>query len=77
MLYPSIDTLMNKIDSKYKLVTVAAKRARNLQDKHALLLDKTVSHKYVGKALEEISAGVLIVKAQKQTLEEAAQETLR
>lgn len=28
MLYPSIDNLLLKIDSKYSLVTVAAKRAR-------------------------------------------------
>jgi DNA-directed RNA polymerase subunit omega len=32
MLYPSIDLLMQKVDSKYKLVTVVAKRARELQD---------------------------------------------
>lgn len=31
MLYPSIDSLMEKLDSKYTLVTVAAKRARQLQ----------------------------------------------
>ncbi|WP_456275548.1 DNA-directed RNA polymerase subunit omega [Bacillus sp. AK128] len=78
MLYPSIDTLMNKVDSKYKLVTVAAKRARNLQNKHSLMLDKTVSHKYVGKALEEISAGLLMAKAhQAKTIEEETQEFLR
>lgn len=69
---------MNKVDSKYKLVTVAAKRARNLQDKETLLLDKTVSHKFVGKALEEISAGVLGAKAQEEkTAAEETQEFLR
>lgn len=74
MLYPSIDTLMNKVDSKYKLVTVAAKRARNLQDKHSLLISKPVSHKYVGKALEEISARLLSVRAeQTTTLDEEAE----
>ncbi|MFZ3587978.1 DNA-directed RNA polymerase subunit omega [Bacillus sp. DJP31] len=62
MLYPSIDTLMNKVDSKYKLVTLASKRARNLQNKDTLFLDKTVSHKFVGKALEEIEAGLLRAK---------------
>ena len=54
MLYPSIDALMKKIDSKYSLVSVAAKRARNLQQNGRLRMDKYVSHKYVGKALEEI-----------------------
>lgn len=57
MLYPSIDSLLTKIDSKYSLVTVAAKRARDMQehkDENKLLLEEYVSHKYVGKALEEI-----------------------
>ena len=31
MLYPSIDSLLTKIDSKYSLVSVAAKRARQTQ----------------------------------------------
>ena len=31
MLYPSIDALLKKIDSKYSLVSVAAKRAREMQ----------------------------------------------
>ncbi len=31
MLYPSIDALLQKIDSKYSLVSVAAKRAREMQ----------------------------------------------
>ncbi len=67
MLYPSIDTLMDKIDSKYKLVTLASKRARKLQEKDTLLLEKPVSHKFVGKALEEIEAGLLRVKPNQQT----------
>jgi DNA-directed RNA polymerase subunit omega len=59
MLYPSIDSLLKKIDSKYSLVSVAAKRARMLQEKGDYLLPKYVSHKNVGKALEEIDAGRL------------------
>ncbi|OCA85500.1 DNA-directed RNA polymerase subunit omega [Bacillus sp. FJAT-27225] len=59
MLYPSIDSLLNKIDSKYSLVSVAAKRARFLQQNEDPRLDKYVSHKYVGKALEEIDGGQL------------------
>lgn len=54
MLYPSIDKLMEKIDSKYSLVSVAAKRARDIQEEGKTLLDKYVSFKPVGKALEEI-----------------------
>lgn len=59
MLYPSIDSLMTKIDSKYSLVSVAAKRARKLQIEAKPQLDKYVSHKNVGKALEEIHADEL------------------
>jgi DNA-directed RNA polymerase subunit omega len=67
MLYPSIDSLMRKLDSKYTLVTVAAKRARQLQVNDDLMIEKPVSHKYVGKALEEIDAELLTyTKAQKQ-----------
>ncbi|WP_017753675.1 DNA-directed RNA polymerase subunit omega [Calidifontibacillus oryziterrae] len=59
MLYPSIDSLMKNIDSKYTLVTVSAKRAREMQGNDDCLLEKTVSKKYVGKALEEIYEGLL------------------
>ncbi|EEL49691.1 DNA-directed RNA polymerase subunit omega [Bacillus cereus] len=56
MLNPSIDSLLKKIDSKYTLVTVAAKRAREMQIANNCAIEKPVSHKCVGKALEEIDA---------------------
>lgn len=59
MLDPSIDSLMNKLDSKYTLVTVSARRAREMQIKKDQMIEHTFSHKYVGKALEEIDAGLL------------------
>ncbi|AZV60583.1 DNA-directed RNA polymerase subunit omega [Peribacillus sp. NPDC101481] len=59
MLYPSIDSLLLKIDSKYSLVSVAAKRAREMQIKDNCLITKPVSHKSVGRALEEIHSGKL------------------
>lgn len=59
MLYPSIDSLMNKLDSKYTLVTVAAKRARKMQENNDARVQKPKSFKSVGKALEEIDAGLL------------------
>lgn len=62
MLYPSIDKLMNVIDSKYSLVTVAAKRARQLQEENNPQLEKYRSQKFVGKSLEEIYEGVLTMK---------------
>ncbi|MFJ5963443.1 MULTISPECIES: DNA-directed RNA polymerase subunit omega [unclassified Bacillus (in: firmicutes)] len=59
MLDPSIDSLMNKIDSKYTLVTVSARRAREMQIHQDQQIENTKSYKYVGKALEEIDAGLL------------------
>lgn len=56
MLYPSIDSLLTKLDSKYTLVTVASKRAREIREnqKRVPLITKPVSYKPVGMALEEI-----------------------
>ncbi|GIN70523.1 DNA-directed RNA polymerase subunit omega [Bacillus sp. J14TS2] len=62
MLYPSIDKLLNVIDSKYSLVTVSASRARRLQEESNPLMENYKSHKFVGKALEELYAGELEVK---------------
>ncbi|MEC2626289.1 DNA-directed RNA polymerase subunit omega, partial [Bacillus cereus] len=41
------------------LVTVAAKRAREMQLANNCVVEKPVSHKCVGKALEEIDAEAL------------------
>ncbi len=59
MLYPSIDALKKNIDSKYTLVAVASKRAREMQENNDCMLNKTVARKPVGKALEEIASGLL------------------
>ncbi len=60
MLYPSVDSLKKKVDSKYSLVSIASKRARQMQEEKNMRLVKYVSNKNVGKALEEIATGVLI-----------------
>lgn len=63
MLYPSIDSLMEKVNSKYALVTISAARARQLRDNPELIgeEEKFKSVSYVGKALEEINNGKIIV----------------
>ncbi|WP_163653926.1 DNA-directed RNA polymerase subunit omega [Listeria sp. PSOL-1] len=62
MLNPSIDNLLLKINSKYSLVTISAKRARELQATGKKgVLPSYESHKFVGKALEEIHAGKLVL----------------
>jgi len=50
---PALDDLMNKVDSKYTLVVVAAKRARTLTEKSCYAANK--STKAVTVALNEIS----------------------
>lgn len=67
MLYPSIDALMQKIDSKYTLVSVASKRARQMQEKKDCQVVKPVSYKNVGKSLEEIDAGSLTYRTAEET----------
>ncbi|MFS0823665.1 DNA-directed RNA polymerase subunit omega [Bacillus sp. 1P02SD] len=67
MLDPSIDSLLNKLNSKYTLVTVAAKRARVMQEKNDGMVQNPVSFKSVGKALEEIDAGLLFYSTDKKT----------
>jgi DNA-directed RNA polymerase subunit omega len=60
MLYPSIDVLLTKIDSKYSLVSVASKRARAMHNGgKPTKLENPTSLKCVGRALEEINAGLL------------------
>ncbi|QAY65512.1 DNA-directed RNA polymerase subunit omega [Paenibacillus protaetiae] len=54
MLYPSIDEMVKKVDSKYSLVVAASRRARMLRDGAKSELRNPRSHKFVGVALEEI-----------------------
>ena len=54
MLYPSIDKLLDKVDSKYSLVVAASKRARLLKDGARCDLKQPKAHKHVGVALEEL-----------------------
>ena len=51
--YPSIDNLLTKIDSNYKLAYASAKRAKILKEDEYKSID-TKSSKPVGIALEEI-----------------------
>ena len=53
MRYPSIDKLLEKIDSKYKLVYAASKVARIIEDE-GLEVDNAACVKSIGVALEEI-----------------------
>lgn len=56
LIKPTLESLMEKVDSKYTLVTLAAKRARELTDgdEPLVLADTT---RVVSIAMEEIDQG--------------------
>ena len=67
MINPRIDELMNNVDSRYALVIIAAKRARQINNYHHQLGEGTFdefpplvesrSKNYLTMALEEVSEG--------------------
>ena len=64
LLYPSIDKLLEHVNSRYSLVMLAAKRAHELDAGALSLLKEYKSSKNVGKALEEVEAGKLKIKGE-------------
>ncbi len=68
MIYPSIDKLLNVVDSKYKLVHIAARRSKEMtkQDYYQMPLNKYVSTKNIGRALEEVAEGLITIKTKEQ-----------
>ena len=63
MLYPSIDKLLNIVDSKYKLVHIAYRRAKQMMEtKHYQMSEAEYkSKKELGRALEELEHGLIKV----------------
>ena len=67
MIHPRIDELLDDVDSRYALVIVAAKRARQINNYHHQLGEGTFdefpplvesrSKNYLTMALEEVSEG--------------------
>ncbi len=62
LIKPTLESLMTKVDSKYTLVTLAAKRARQLTDGDELLVDVDTT-KVVSIAMEEIDQGKITYEA--------------
>src|SRR5215475_6362858 len=70
LMDPRIETLMGKVDSKFTLVTLAAMRAREINDYYNQLGEglgrivppqvTSVSRKPLSIALEEVSAGKIV-----------------
>jgi DNA-directed RNA polymerase subunit omega len=64
MIYPSIDKLLNIVDSKYALVHVVSRRARQMYDDGFYQMKERdySCKKNIGRALEEIAEGLIHVK---------------
>ncbi len=64
MIYPSIDKLLNVIDSKYKLVHVVSRRSKEMaKNKHYQMKEEEYqSEKAIGRTLEEIEEGLIHIK---------------
>jgi DNA-directed RNA polymerase subunit omega len=64
VIYPSIDKLLNIVSSKYELVHVAARRSKEITKTNHLQmpLNKYISKKNIGRALEEIAEGYIKIQ---------------
>ena len=64
MLYPSIDSLLQKVSSKYLLVNIAAKRVKEMEETEHYQMKESEykSSKNIGKALEEVKQGLIHVE---------------
>ena len=61
MIYPSIDKLITVVGSKYLLVNVVSKRVKQMEatGHYQLKPNEYKSSKNIGKALEEVSKGLI------------------
>lgn len=73
MLHPSMSELLTKIDNRYLLVNVTAKRARELAEK-AEENEITLTEKPVKLALDDIMSGRIVVLPQQEEAPQAQPE---
>lgn len=66
MLYPAVSELENKSNSRYALVIMTAKRARQISEQ-ANAQEIDLPHKPVKMAIMDIAAGKVTVKAAEET----------
>jgi DNA-directed RNA polymerase subunit omega len=71
VINPRVDALLNNVDSRYALVIVAAKRARQINNYHHMLgegsfdeapppMIESRSKNYLTMSLEEVAQGKLV-----------------
>lgn len=73
IVYPSIDKLLENIDSRYSLAVLASKRAHEIEAGDMNLLSEYKSPRTVGMAMEEIAAGQVNVDPNSLMLEKDAE----
>ena len=63
-MHPSVDKILNIVDSKYKLVHIASRRSKQmLENKHyQMKQSEYVNKKEIGRALEEVEKGLITIK---------------
>lgn len=64
MIYPSIDKLLNTVGSKYLLVNVVSRRAKEMDETDYFQMKETeyVSSKNIGRSLEEVAKELVHLK---------------
>lgn len=64
MIYPSIDKILNIVDSKYELVHIISKRSKQMRkdENYQKKTNTYKSFKNLGRSLEEVSDGLIIIK---------------
>ena len=75
MIYPSADTIEDKVKSRYSLVVLSAKRAKQIKEGAPILIE-TTSTNPLTIALEEIAAGkVTATEAEGEIVPQASPTT--
>ncbi|MCP8862601.1 DNA-directed RNA polymerase subunit omega [Latilactobacillus curvatus] len=74
IVYPSIDKLLENVNSRYSLAVLASKRAHEIEAGDIKMLSEYKSPKTVGMAMEEIVAGNVIIDPDSLMLEKDAEK---
>ena len=69
IVYPSVDKLLERVDSRYKLIALGPKRAHELEQGALPTLAHFDSVKPIGQAFEEIEAGNVVIDEEATKLE--------
>ena len=64
MIYPSIDKLLTVVDSKYTLVHIESRRAKQMHENNFYQMRERdyKCKRNIGRALEEVAEGLIHIK---------------